>query len=957
MAATIKANINQPSIRADISSGGTLRVNITSSIVKTTTSEIVIRAIIKDRGAQGPQGETGATGAAGADGADGQGVPIGGTTGQVLAKNSDTDFDTEWIDSSGLGDMLASVYDPQGIVDDAFDQDNMTDGATNKNFTATEKTKLAGIEALADVTDAGNVGSTIHGSTGKTTPVNADELGIIDTEASNVLKKLTFTNLKAFLKTYFDTLYAVTLGSDDNYVTDAEKVKLSNLSGTNTGDQTSVTGNAGTATALQTARNIDGQSFDGTSSITVIAPGTHAASSKSTPVDADEIPLVDSAASNVLKKLTWANTKATLKTYFDGIYQAAGSYLTASSTDTLTNKTIDANGTGNSISNLEVADLASGVLDTDLSSVAGTDTTIPSAKATKTALDLKAPLASPTFTGTVTLPTGLTGVIRTDSGVVSVDSDVTDIVSAASDTAAGKVELATTAETTTGTDATRAVTPDGLHDMTSLSGAAWFLDEDDMVSDSATKTSSQQSIKAYVDAQIGGGGYTDEMAQDAVGAMIADTATIDLTYTDGTPELKADVKDASITYAKIQNVSATDKLLGRSTAGAGVVEEIPLTAAGRALIDDADASAQRTTLGLVIGTNVQAYDAELAAIAGLTSAADKGIQFTGSGTAGTFDLTTAGKALLDDANAAAQIATLGLDADIATLSLPASTTISAFSKTFLDDADEATFKATVNLEANTDFYAPGGTDVAVADGGTGSSTAAGAATNLGLGTGDSPQFTAVNIGHASDTTITRTGAGDIAVEGNGLYRAGGTDVAIADGGTGASTAAAAIAALGGLPTAGGTMTGNITLGENASVALDPAGSADGKYTGITITATAGYTQAFGDLVYLDPTDSRWEATDANSAAGADGDARGILGIVVSAGTDGNACTILLHGVVRADAKFPSFTINNPIYVSETSGLVTQTQPTTTDVVIRVVGSALTADEMYFNPSYDYITHT
>lgn len=152
-----------------------------------------------------------------------------------------------------------------------------------------------------------------------------------------------------------------------------------------------------------------------------------------------------------------------------------------------------------SAAELNVLDgIPAGLTATELGYVDGVTSAI------QTQINTKAPTASPTFTGTVTLPTGLTGVLRADTGVVSTDSDVTDLVSAASDTAAGKVELATTAETTTGTDATRAVTPDSLHDMTSLFGAAWFLDEDNMVSNSDTKVPSQQSVKAYVDTAVTG---------------------------------------------------------------------------------------------------------------------------------------------------------------------------------------------------------------------------------------------------------------------------------------------------------------------------------------------------------------------------------------------------------------------------------------------------------------------
>ena len=64
------------------------------------------------------------------------------------------------------------------------------------------------------------------------------------------------------------------------------------------------------------------------------------------------------------------------------------------------------------------------------------------------------------------------------------------------------------------------------------------------------------------------------------------------------------------------------------------------------------------------------------------------------------------------------------------------------------------------------------TDLAVVDGGTGASNAGDARTNLGVGTGDSPQFTGIELGHASDTTITRVSAGIIAVEGTTVMLVG-----------------------------------------------------------------------------------------------------------------------------------------------------------------------------------------
>lgn len=109
---------------------------------------------------------------------------------------------------------------------------------------------------------------------------------------------------------------------------------------------------------------------------------------------------------------------------------------------------------------------------------------------------------------------------------------------------------------------------------------------------------------------------------------------------------------------------AQDKLLGRASSGTGDVEEITCTAAGRALLDDADAGEQRTTLGLGSIATQAAEDYYTAA------EVDAGFQ--------------------------------PLDADLTAI---AALSTQAYGRSLLTVADEATFKATVNLEIGTDVQA------------------------------------------------------------------------------------------------------------------------------------------------------------------------------------------------------------------------------------------------------------
>ena len=152
-----------------------------------------------------------------------------------------------------------------------------------------------------------------------------------------------------------------------------------------------------------------------------------------------------------------------------------------------------------------------------------------------------------------------------------------------------------------------------------------------------------------------------------IDSLVADTAdinggTVDGAVIGGTTPAAATMTDLTAT--------GTINFAGATVSNGGTVTTVAINGGTISGITDlaiadggtaaSNASDARDNLGLTIGTNIQAYDAGLQSIAGLTTAADKMIYTTALDTYAVTDLSAAGRALIDDASAGDQRTTLGL---------------------------------------------------------------------------------------------------------------------------------------------------------------------------------------------------------------------------------------------------------------------------------------------------------
>ena len=318
-------------------------------------------------------------------------LPTNTTYWDILASKGDA--------GSGTGDMLAATYDPSGYAKDTFNVDNHQNGTTNKVYTATEQTKLSGIEtaATADQTGA-EIKIAYEAELDTNAFTDAEKTKLIGIETSATADQ-TGAEIKIAYEAELDT----------NAFTDTLLSKLNGIESGATADQSasevSVTDSGGYT--LQTdvegvtqelyANKVDKATLDAHTVLYATTDDTPAALTvteqtvvgRATGGNISAI-AIDSDLSTVSASDNTIPSAKAVKAVTDTLITKATldahSVLTATSDDTpiattMAEQTVLGRVTGGNIAALAI--------DSDLSAVSANDDTIPSAKATKTALDLK----------------------------------------------------------------------------------------------------------------------------------------------------------------------------------------------------------------------------------------------------------------------------------------------------------------------------------------------------------------------------------------------------------------------------------------------------------------------------------------------------------------------------------------------------------------------------------------